>query len=72
MRNRIFGLIAIAALAVSHDVPRGGLTITHNPQKRNSNKSKLKSSKPKAHAKYKSSKPLKSKAVPQFRNKSNI
>lgn len=44
-----------------------------NPQKkRTSNKSKLKQSKPKPNSKYSTSKPMKSKAVSQFRNNSNI
>lgn len=42
-----------------------------NKQKRTSNKSKLKQTKSKP-SQYKSSKPMKSKSVSQFRNKSNI
>lgn len=73
MRHKILGIsVAIAALIVANDTPKRALTITHNPQKRNSNKLNAKGGKRKASAKYKSSKPLKSKAVTQYRNKSNI
>jgi len=48
------------------------VTKTTNVQKRTSNKSKLKQTKSKPSNKYKSSKPMKSKSVSQFRNKSNI
>ena len=50
------------------------LVITRSPntQKRASNKSKLKQTKSRPNNKYNSSKPMKSKAVGQFRNKSNI
>jgi hypothetical protein len=43
-----------------------------NVQKRTSNKSKLKQTKSKPSAQYKSTKPMKSKSTSQFRNKSNI
>lgn len=45
---------------------------TTNNQKKTSNKSKLKQTKSSPNNKYKSSKPMKSKSVTQFRNKSNI
>jgi hypothetical protein len=48
------------------------VTQSPNKQKRTSNKSKLKQTKSKPNNKYKSSKPLKSKSLTQFRNKSNI
>lgn len=47
-------------------------TVSPNKQKRSSNKSKLKQTKSRPNNKYNSSKPIKSKAVGQFRNKSNI
>ena len=47
------------------------VTRATNTQKRTSNKSKLKQTKSKP-SQYKSSKPMKSKSVSQFRNKSNI
>jgi hypothetical protein len=48
------------------------VTTSTNNQRKVSNKSKLKNSKPKANANYKSTKPMKSKSTSQFRNKSNI
>jgi hypothetical protein len=47
-------------------------TTSANKQKRTSNKSKLKQTKSRPDNKYNSSKPIKSKAVGKFRNKSNI
>lgn len=48
------------------------VTRSTNAQKRTSNKSKLKQTKSKPSSQYKSTKPVKSKSVSQFRNKSNI
>jgi len=61
----------LAASCTMKEAKRSSLVVT-NPQKRNSTK-KVKNKKSSAkQAKYSSTKPIKSKATTQFRNKSNI
>lgn len=67
----ILGSILIAAACSLKETKKHSLIIS-NPQKRNSTK-KVKNKKSGAkQAKYSSTKPIKSKATSQFRNKSNI
>ena len=72
MRGSILNILARLAGDYKRIEKLTQLTKANNVQKRNSNKSKLKQTKSKPSAKYKSSKPMKSKAVSQYRNKSNI
>lgn len=64
----------VAGLLVEHRVIAKAMVVSRpvNNQKRTSNKSKLKQTKSKPSAQYKSTKPMKSKSTSQFRNKSNI
>ena len=67
----ILGAMILAASCSQKELKRSSLVIS-NPQKRNSTK-KIKNKKSGAkQAKYSSTKPMKSKATTQFRNKSNI
>jgi len=72
MRSSILNILSQIAVDYRKIEKCMAVTKTTNVQKRTSNKSKLKQTKSKPNNKYKSSKPLKSKAVSQFRNKSNI
>lgn len=64
----------VGSLLIADRMITKAMTVTRstNVQKRTSNKSKLKQTKSKPSTQYKSTKPVKSKSVSQFRNKSNI
>jgi hypothetical protein len=64
----------IANLIIDCRVMQNAMILPVSPkkQKRTSNKSKLKQTKSRPNNKYNSSKPIRSKVVGQFRNKSNI
>jgi len=67
----ILGGLIIATAQMQKDLKRS-CVVTTNPQKRNSTK-KVKNKKSGGkQVKYSSTKPIKSKTVTQFRNKSNI
>lgn len=66
--------LIITNLMRDYKVIEKALAVNRSPnaQKRTSNKSKLKQTKSRPNKKYNSSKPMKSKVVGKFRNKSNI
>lgn len=72
MKGSILNILAKLVVADNMLKKCTSITKRNNIQKRTSNKSKLKQTKSKPNNKYKSSKPMKSKSVSQFRNKSNI